>query len=94
LAIREKRLPPGHWRIANARSLLGGSLARQGKFADAEPFLVAACEALAKPTGAPVKQVSRAFDRISELYEKWGKPEQAEAWRKKRPSSGKETAAR
>jgi eukaryotic-like serine/threonine-protein kinase len=89
LAIREKKLPPGYWPVASARGLLGGSLARQGKFAEAEPFLVGACETLARPNGAGVKEVARTFDRIIEMYQKSGKPEQAEAWRKKRPAFGK-----
>jgi tetratricopeptide (TPR) repeat protein len=89
LAIREKKLPPGHWQIANARSLLGGCLSGQKNFAEAEPLLLSGCEGLTKGKGAPAKQVAKAFDRVIELYEKWGKPEQAEAWRKKRPAPGK-----
>jgi tetratricopeptide (TPR) repeat protein len=89
LAIREKKLPSGHWRIAAARSLLGGSLAGQEKFGEAEPLLLAGYEAFTKTTGAPAQRVAEALDRVIELYEKWGKPEQAEAWRKKRPAPGK-----
>ena len=94
LAIREKKLPASHRSIACARSLLGGCLVRQKKFAEAEPLVLAGCEGLAKEEGHPAKQVAEAVNRVIELYEKWGKPEQAEAWRKKRPDSGKSTAAR
>ena len=89
LAILEKRFPPGHWDLANAQSILGGTLARQDKFADAEPLLLTGCEGLTKAKAARPKQFADASDRIIDLYEKWRKPEQAEAWRKKRPPSGK-----
>ncbi len=84
LTGREKKLSRHHWRIGHARSLLGGSLSRQTKFTEAEPLVLAGYEGLAK--GAPVKQIANALDRVVELYEKWGKPDQAEAWRKKRPA--------
>src|SRR5262249_52899030 len=90
VAIREKVLPTDHWQVLSARSLLGGCLAAQGKFAEAEPLLLAGCQGLTQLQGAPVKPVAKAFDRVIELYEKWGKPEQAEAWRKKRPVPGKQ----
>ena len=59
-------------------------------FGEAEPLLLAAYDRLAK--GAPRYRVAETIDWLSELYSKWGKPEQAEAWRKKRPDSGKKTA--
>jgi serine/threonine protein kinase/Tfp pilus assembly protein PilF len=89
LRIREEQLDPSHWRIAVARSLVGGCLTRQGKFADAEPLVLGGGEALIRTTGAPAKRVTEALDRIIELYEKWGKPDQAELWRKKRPAQGR-----
>src|SRR5262249_46299945 len=84
LTIRDKNLAPGHWQTAFAGSLRGGCLIRQKKFAEAEPLLLAGYESLAKGTGAPARRVAEALDRVIELYEKWGKPEQAKAWRKKR----------
>lgn len=87
LAIREKKLPVGHWQILDVRSMLGDCLARQKKFANAEPLLVGGCEGLTKLKGTPVRNVSQAFDRIIEFYQDWGKSAEAEAWRKKRPSS-------
>src|SRR5262249_35081525 len=82
--IREKKLPPGHWRIADVKAMLGGSLAQQEKFSQAEPLLLGGYEGLIKSKASPVKQVARALDRLIALYEKWGKPEQAKAWREKR----------
>jgi serine/threonine protein kinase/tetratricopeptide (TPR) repeat protein len=89
LEIREKNLAPDSWLIASARCLLGSCLVRQRKFAEAESLLLGACEKLARGNDAPAKQVAKSFDRVIELYEKWGRPEQAEAWRKKRPPAGK-----
>ena len=89
VTIREKKLPAGHWQAANARSVLGGCLVRQKKFADAEPHLLAGYEGLTKAKDAPAKRDAEALDRVIELYEKWGKPEKAEEWRKKRPAASK-----
>jgi tetratricopeptide (TPR) repeat protein/tRNA A-37 threonylcarbamoyl transferase component Bud32 len=87
LAIREKVLPRGHWQISQARSFLGGSLGLQSKFTEAEPLLLAGYEGLTQAQGAPARQVARALDRVIELYEQWGKPDQANVWKKKRPPS-------
>jgi eukaryotic-like serine/threonine-protein kinase len=84
LAIRAKKLPPGDWRIGNTRSLYGGSLARQKKFSLAEPVLLQAHAEIAKVPAAPKERLVQAVERIVELYEKWGKPDQAEKWREKR----------
>jgi serine/threonine protein kinase len=83
-AIREKKLAPGYWPIAEAHSLLAGALAGQGKFAEAEPLILDGCAGLAAAEGTPARRLGEAQDRAVALYEKWGKPEQAAAWRKKR----------
>jgi tRNA A-37 threonylcarbamoyl transferase component Bud32/tetratricopeptide (TPR) repeat protein len=87
LAQREKILAASDWEIGNTRALLGHCLARQGKLAAGEALLVAGHERMAK--GAPSCRVGESLGWISELYEKWGKPEQARAWRKKRGGSEK-----
>jgi len=84
LAIREKKLPSGHWQLLNARSLLGGSLTSQGKFVAAETLLVASYEGLSKGKGATPRRVAQALGRVIDLYDRWGKPEKADAWRKRR----------
>jgi serine/threonine protein kinase len=89
LAIREKHLPANHWSLAHARSLLGGSLAKQSKFAEAEPALLVGYEGMMKSKYVPLKHISKALNQLIELYEKWGKPEQADSWRKKPAASGK-----
>ena len=46
LAVRQRTFPAGHWRIAEAQALLAASLAAQQRFAEAEPLMVAADQAL------------------------------------------------
>ena len=87
-------LPPGHWQILSARSLLSGALAKQGQFADAEAMLLPTYEGLSKSEGAPPRRVSEALDRVIELYEMWGKREQADSWRKNRPGTRDSRAIR
>ncbi|MBX9625937.1 MAG: hypothetical protein K2X82_19210, partial [Gemmataceae bacterium] len=86
LELREK-LAPTAWTTANARSLLGGALLRQGKPAEAEPLLVAGYEGLVavRRSIPPVPQAQvnlpEAADRLVELYQKLGKPDEAARWR-------------
>jgi hypothetical protein len=57
---------------------------QRSKYAEAEPLLVSAYEAI--EAGIPKEYLSRlaiAGDRLVQLYETWGKPEQATVWRKK-----------
>jgi tetratricopeptide (TPR) repeat protein len=86
LAVREKT-QPGAWNTFNTRSLLGGALLGQGTYAEAEPLIVSGYEGL-KARAATIP--SQARDRLTEaavrgirLYEAWGKPEQATAWKER-----------
>src|SRR6185436_16753934 len=81
LSIREKYRPPGHWTTANARSLLGETLALQGRFAEAEPLILAGYEGVVSAPGARPERRRRAGQRIVELYQAWGKSQQVEEWR-------------
>jgi tetratricopeptide (TPR) repeat protein len=85
LQIYEKRLPDD-WRRFHAQSMLGRCLTLEHRFAEAEPLLLACHEGLkarADKIGI-FKQSTLAKARkwIVELYEKWGKPEKADAWKK------------
>jgi hypothetical protein len=85
LDIREKK-EPDSWTTFNARSLLGEALLGQKKYDDAEPLLVEGYEGLKQreakipPAGKP--NLTSALERLVHLYDAWGKPEQAEQWRK------------
>jgi eukaryotic-like serine/threonine-protein kinase len=81
---RVKHLAPGERRIMSATGLLGACLARQAKFAEAEPLLLFGYKGLTKEKTAKPKEIARVLDRIIEHHDKWGKAEQAKEWRKKR----------
>ncbi len=90
LAIHDKKLPDD-WTTFETRSLLGASLISQKKYAEAEPLLIQGYEGLAtraaKIPAKSQKVVPEALARIVQLYDDWGKKDQAEEWRKKLPSS-------
>ncbi len=71
------------WRAADADSLLGGTLAAQGKFKEAEPLLCQSYSTLQKDQGDGAKHAAEARQRIVDLYTAWGKPEKAAEYRAK-----------
>jgi tetratricopeptide (TPR) repeat protein len=92
LSLREalgnyEKLNSGIWGRYDTQSLLGASLAGQRRYADAEPLLLAGYAGLLQRQNAipadtrPV--VEEARERIVHLYQDWGKPEKAAAWREK-----------
>ncbi len=89
LKIQEKNPLSGDWSLPFTRNLLGASLASQGRFAEAEPLVLTGYEELSRLKGAPPNRIAVALDRVIELYDQWGKPKEAEAWRQKRPRTGK-----
>jgi len=73
------------WDTFDRQSLLGASLLGQGKYAEAEPLLIAGYEGLKKlsPAIAADVNLSRAGMSLVRLYSAWGKPEKAGEWRLK-----------
>jgi serine/threonine protein kinase len=86
LSIQEKKQPTS-WRYFDTESRLGGSLLSQKKFADAEPLLVSGYNGLQERLrDIPVKRrmrVRQALERLVQLYDGWGKKDQATVWREK-----------
>jgi hypothetical protein len=86
LAIFEKEQPDA-WSTFQTRSLLGGALLGQQKYADAQPLLLAGYQGLkqreAEIPAKSKKLLTEALQRLVRLYDAWGKPEQAEAWRQR-----------
>jgi eukaryotic-like serine/threonine-protein kinase len=86
LAIREK-FGLDQWTTFNTRSLLGGALLGQKKYAEAERLIVSgyegmkAREAKIAPPGRP--SLTDAAGRVVKLYEAWGKKDKAAEWRAK-----------
>jgi len=86
LAMHEKKEPDA-WTTFQLRSLLGGSLLGQKKYAEAEPLLIKGYEGLKQrqariPTAARKVRVTEALQRVIQLYEAWGRQDDAAKWRK------------
>lgn len=75
------------WERFESQSLLGASFTGQSKFAQAEPLLISGYQGLvdrqAKIPWDSRSAPQEAVQRIVQLYEAWGKPEKAAAWRDK-----------
>jgi tetratricopeptide (TPR) repeat protein len=84
LAVREKRLPEG-WEMFDARSLLGATLLRQKKYAEAEPLLLSGYSGMKdREERIPAdekRRLKEALQRLVELYDAIGKPEEAAKWK-------------
>ena len=84
LAIYEKTSSDS-WQRYRSQSLLGAALAAQGRFANAEPLCLDGYRGLIRKEGAITFEerpgIDRAGTRIVQLYEGWGKPDQAAEWR-------------
>jgi hypothetical protein len=80
-----RKKQPGEWQRFRAESLLGASLAGQKKYAEAEPLLVEGYQALAaRKAHIDVPDwyhLDRAREWLVQLYQAWGKPDQAARWR-------------
>jgi serine/threonine protein kinase len=91
LALREKQIP-NDWRAFNARSMLGGALLGQKKYGkETEALLLAGYqgmkqrEAKIPPAGKPRLEETR--QRLVQLYEAAGHPDQAAEWKQKQAQS-------
>ena len=86
LAIREA-IMPDHWLFFNTRSMLGGCLVGQEKYAEAERMLLTSYEGLktreARIPSMFKDRLAEAAGRIVALYQAWGRPDQARAWQAK-----------
>jgi serine/threonine protein kinase/DNA-binding SARP family transcriptional activator len=86
LALREKK-QPDDWKTFQTRSLLGGALLALKKPAEAEPLLLQGYEGLKQREGkisaANRMRVTEALERLVQLYDGWGKKDQATEWRQK-----------
>jgi serine/threonine protein kinase len=73
----------------HVKSLLGASLTGQKKYPDAELLLQQGYDGLVRhqtnlpPYFNPMRRVKESLDRLVQLYDAWGKPAQAAAWKKK-----------
>jgi serine/threonine protein kinase len=83
---RKRILGPPDWEAFHTQSQLGGSLLGQQKYAEAEPLLLAGYKGLkereARIPAGDRKRLTEALERLVQLYDVWGKPGQAQQWRK------------
>jgi serine/threonine protein kinase len=86
LTIREKKLPDD-WILFNTKSMLGGALAGQKKFQEAEPLLIDSYSEMkdreAKIPPAAKLRLNEAVQRVVDFYTSWEKSEEAAKWRSK-----------
>ena len=77
----------------HTKSLLGGSLLGQKNYSDAEPLLLAGYEGMkereAKIPPQGKIRLTEALERLVQLYDAWGKTDEAAEWRKKLAASAK-----
>jgi hypothetical protein len=87
LSIREQALPD-NWITFNTKSMLGGALFDQKKYADAEPLLLAGYQGMKQrqdtiPPPASTR-LPEAIDRLIQLYIETHKPDNVKMWQAER----------
>jgi serine/threonine protein kinase len=86
LAISASKEPEA-WTTFLTRSLLGGALLNQKKYADAEPLLLEGYQGMkerqAKIPSHNQVDLTEALERLVRLYEGWGKKAEAQQWGEK-----------
>ena len=85
LAIREKN-SPDNWQTFTARSLLGGNLLDQKKFAEAEPLLLSGYEGMKqrqdKIPAASKPLLKDTLQRVVTYYQATGQLDRSAQWQK------------
>ena len=78
---RRRTIAEDDWSLAAAKTLLGASLVAQRRYADAETVLLDARRELDVQPGSPARDTRATIAGLVQLYEAWGKPEAARAYR-------------
>jgi hypothetical protein len=81
IAVRAQVLGGDHRLTGYARTVLGGALLAQDRFDEAEAELLAGEKIVAAGYGPNHLMTKEARARLAELYERWGRSEQAVRWR-------------
>jgi eukaryotic-like serine/threonine-protein kinase len=81
IAIYQKSLEPEHWMIHRSRSHLGDCLIKLKRYREAEEQLLAAYAGLKVARGEQHNLTRKTVSRLIELYEAWGKSDQAASYR-------------
>jgi serine/threonine-protein kinase len=81
LEVYRKAYPAGHFQFATTQSLLGGCLTEMKRYAEAEPLLVSSYDVIRGRFGRDHPRTLATRGRLARLYEAWGKPQKAAAFR-------------
>jgi len=81
LEARQKLHPAGHWRIDDARGMVGLARLRAGRYGAAEADLLAAYEGLRAHRGPDADETQAARTNLVDLYERWNRPDRARQYR-------------
>jgi len=79
----EAVIPAGHYRLAVIHKGIGESLTAQGRFAEAEPWLLRALGEFEKARGNQTQRIRKTLQSLVDLYEGWGKKEEAAKYRER-----------
>ncbi|HWW95710.1 MAG TPA: serine/threonine-protein kinase [Vicinamibacteria bacterium] len=81
LRIQEHAFPEDDWRVGQTKSLLGEALTALARYDEAERSLIAAHGILKDVPGQQGREATATRSRLVALYEAWGRPEKAAAYR-------------
>jgi tetratricopeptide (TPR) repeat protein len=79
--IFASNLPDGHWRTAMAASAEGAALVKLSAYQEAEPLLLSSHAVLSDSAMGMALLAEQSQARLEELYQSWGKPEEANKYR-------------
>jgi serine/threonine protein kinase/Flp pilus assembly protein TadD len=88
LPIVDRSLPEGNWRKGELRSLIGACMTETGRFGEAEERLREGYEMVVADRGPEDPRSRVAAERLVELYERSGRPQQAAQFRHPEPDGG------
>jgi eukaryotic-like serine/threonine-protein kinase len=79
--MAQKSLPPGHTLLAESHNNLGACLTKLKRLPEAEQHLLSGYEGLKTALGPEHARTQKAVSNLVELYNAWGKPEEASRYR-------------
>jgi serine/threonine protein kinase/tetratricopeptide (TPR) repeat protein len=82
LTIQRQHFAENSWQIATTKNLLGNCLTSEGRYGEAEPLLVGSFQIISNTFGEDHPRTAAARRRVIANYEAWGKPEQADPYRR------------
>lgn len=80
-AVRRSVLERNHWLRADLRNAIGACMVRRGLHDRAERFMIEGMNGMELALGKNHWRSRAARDRVVHLYESWGRPDQAQAYR-------------